>query len=173
MIDSSTQLHTAHTNKRMHTNMHRSRWHLGILSNVNVQSLIVNIFMFTMSAWTSVLLTLLTDTVSLYKCDRFEQKLAYGWVKSPAEVCLMQLDASVDAAHFRCNPNPPICLLLLEAVTNFSLFARRATLNLSPYGTRHHLVTSAGRLSRRQSVCLLRNTMQRRRTIFCDYFCVR
>ena len=50
-------------------------------------------------------------------CDHFEQKQAYGWVKSPAEVCLMQLDASVDAAHFRCNPNPPTCLLLLEAVT--------------------------------------------------------
>ena len=50
-------------------------------------------------------------------CDRFKQEQECGFVKSPAEVCLMQLDASVDAAHFRCNPNPPICLILLEAVT--------------------------------------------------------
>ena len=34
MIDSSTQLHTAHTNTRMHTCMHRSRWHIDLSSAV-------------------------------------------------------------------------------------------------------------------------------------------
>ena len=58
--------------------------------------------------------TTIIISITVKVCDRFEQKQAYGWVKSPAEVCL---HASIDAAHFRCNINPPICLLLLEAVT--------------------------------------------------------
>ena len=49
---------------------------------------------------------------------QFEQKQAYGWVWVAAEVCSIYTCIKLhQQAHFRWRLHPPICLLLLEAVT--------------------------------------------------------
>ena len=104
MIDWSTLLHTAHTNKRIHTYMHRSRWRIDCFSNVKVLSLIVNTFMFTISAETSVYLTLLTDTVVLYT---FLQQCVWSIYKSL--LLLIYKTAQVDDKECSVCPSHDLC----------------------------------------------------------------